>query len=126
MTALTPTNAAQLMALGMPWGLAQLVAALSVLQPTTDMVTPGGGAVNLPDIGGTIYVNNTGGVLLISPPPDPIEGMTFTIVDFGQTAGSFNVSWFGTLSGQTNPVLLDVSGASAVVQYHSGQWVRLR
>lgn len=120
-----PLIAAELMALGMPWWLAQLVSSLSVLQPTQTVVTTGG-VTTLPDNGGSIYVNNSSGTLMVAPPAHPLEGVTYTIVDFGQTAGSFFISWFGTLSGQTNPTLIDVNGASATVQYHNAQWIRLR
>jgi len=87
-------------------------------------VTAAGGTVALTAAGWT-YIHNSTAPLMLTPPA-PFEGLEISLFDADGTAGSLPISWAGTIAGITNPVLLDVAFASVVLQYHAGNWVRLR
>lgn len=86
-----------------------------------------GGTYNLPAVSGNtnLYVNNSGVPLAIIP-ASATEGTTLVIIDAGGTAGSFPISWQGTIVGAgVNPVLIYVNYASATIQFHTGNWYRI-
>lgn len=95
----------------------------SSVTPLYDL-TASGGSIGVPG-GGRIFLHNSGGALLLVP-PTPSEGLEVQVFDANGTAGSFPVSWQASVSGVSNPVILDVAYMSAVMQYHSGNWYRIR
>jgi len=96
-----------------------------VVVGASDLTTPGPTG-NLPATGGNVYVHNSASSVLLIPPPSPVDGLVFTILDADGTAGIFPIAFQGLVGGVTNPVLLDFAYGSAALQFHSGNWYRIR
>ena len=88
-------------------------------------LTTSAGSATLPPVSGTMYIRNSTAALLLAPAP-AVEGLTYDIYDAGGTAGTYPISFQATVAGVTNPVILDVSYATARLQYHNGNWDRIR
>jgi len=110
--------------------LAQLAAFIAAGQggytvPTSDLTTTGGTG-GLPATGGNVYVHNSGSAVLLIPPVGPMEGLSFIIFDADGTAGNFPISFQATIAGVVNPVIIDVNYATQLLQFHSGNWYRIK
>jgi hypothetical protein len=100
---------------------------VSYVQPTSDLVTgPSTPTATLPIAGGNIYVNNTGSTLALFPPASPPEGLLYKIIDFAGTANTYPISWWSSSNIIGDPTLIRVANGSCEIQYHNGQWVRIR
>jgi len=101
----------------------------SAINPTITSITEittTGGVATLPTVGGHVYLHNSAAALTLAPPALPVEALLVTIIDADGTAGTYAMSFQGTIGGVTNPVLLDFAYGSAAIQYHSGNWYRIR
>lgn len=73
-----------------------------------------------------LVTNNTGSSLALTQPVGASVTQTILIVDVVGTAGTHPITWTGTLSGDTNPTLIDVNWAWAEVLWAGSAWVRIR
>lgn len=98
---------------------------IDILPPTPRTVTVSG-TLALTD--GTVLVNNnTGSDLALTAPASPTTApQRILIVDIAGTAGLHKITWVGTLSGDTNPTLIDVNDAWAEVMWTGTAWIRIR
>lgn len=69
--------------------------------------------------------NATNAALSIAPPPAPAPPQIIWIVDEGGNAGTYNWSWNGVLSGQTNPLILQAPYGVVRVLYTGTKWVQV-
>jgi len=75
---------------------------------------------------GILLVGTAGANLALQPPAIPTTGQILTIVDELGNCGTHPITWVGTVSGDVNPTLIDVSYGSAQLLYTGAAWLRLR
>ena len=92
-----------------------------VIQPASrDVHIPSDSAAILPTDANIFVFNTSGAQVSFIPPLTPAVDQVVKVIDAGGTAGAFPIFFTGTISGQVNPVLVDVAAGSREFQFRNG------
>jgi hypothetical protein len=75
---------------------------------------------------GILLCGTVGANLTLTAPIHPTTGQVLTIIDELGNCSAHPIAWVGTVSGVTNPTLIDTNWASSQLLYTGAAWLRLR